>query len=453
MKHTLTILLLLFSAFIFARETVSISGKINNLEGNELSVNGFNFNLIIPINIDGSFAKEFEIEHPGIYTFYANKNSLSIYLAKDIQLIIEGDATNFLTTTKLSGKNLEENIYLFEKAKLFAPTLNTQKFYKLEEEAFVKTVDSIFSENQLLLKRSTDLKPEFSRFEEKHIIHGVQPFFNYYAVYHSMYTNSNLSKAKLAEAKVIKINDIAVSDDEFFFSPVFRTLQTSKFNVAYTQKFEKKPSLCKTYIEEALVNIPNPMIQDFLLQNAAREIKSNKEKDRFLYEAVIALSKNENFKNDLIQKMKNIGSFVNGSPAPNFELLDNNDKKVTLEDFKGKYIFIDFWATWCKPCIAEIPSLKKMEEKFKDKNIVFLSISIDNQKDVEKWKKFITDNELHGPQLIGDNGWKSKVSKEYIIQSVPRFVLIDTEGLLVDIDAPRPSDSKLTRILNKLDKI
>lgn len=453
MKHYFTLVLLFFSVFIFAKEIVSVSGKISNLEGNEVLINGFNYNVTIPVNTDGSFTKQFEIEHSGIYTFYADKNTLSIYLSKDIQLIIDADALNFLSTAKVSGKNLDENKYLFEKVKLYVPTLNTQKFYSLKEEAFIKTVDSIFSENQLLLKKSTNLKPEFYVLEEKHIVHGVQPFYNNYRAYHSMYTNTNYSKAKLVEEKIIKINDIEISDDEFLFSAIFRQLQNSKFNVVFIPKFQKKPSLCKTYIEEAFVNIQNPIVQDFLLQNTAREIKSDTEKDKFLYEAVIALSKNENFKNDLIQKMKNIRNFVNGSPAPSFELMDNNDKKVTLADFKGKYVYIDFWATWCKPCIAEIPSLKKVEEKFKDKNIVFLSISIDNQKDIGKWKKFILDNELHGPQLIGDNGWKSKVSKEYIIQSVPRFVLIDTEGFLVDIDAPRPSDSKLTKMLNKLDKI
>lgn len=452
MKHLFTFSLLLFSVFIFAKETVSISGKINNLEGNELFVNGFNFNLSIPVNPDGSFAKEFEIEHPGIYTFYADKNNFSVYLAKDIQLVLEADAANFLTTAKLSGKNIEENNYLLEKAKLYAPTLNTQKFYSLKEEAFVKTADSIFAANQSLLKRS-NLKPDFSRLEEKYIIHGVQPFFNYYRVYYSMYTKSSLPKAKLVEAKVIKISNIEISEEEFFFSSTFRGLQNSKFNAAFTPKFEKNPSLCKSYIEEAFANIPNLQIQEFLLKNSARDIKSNKEKDKFLFEAITTLSKDEKFKGELREKMESIGSFVNGSPAPNFELLDNNDKKVTLEDFKGKYVYIDFWATWCKPCIGEIPSLKKMEEKFKDKNIVFLSISVDNQKDTAKWKKFIIDKELHGPQLIGDNGWESKISKEYTLQSIPRFVLIDTEGFLVDINAPRPSDSKLAKMLNKLDKI
>jgi len=452
MKHYFTFILLLFSVFAFTKETVSISGKINNLEGNELFVNGLNFNLAIPVNADGSFTKEFEIEHPGIYTFYADKNSLSVYLAKDIQLAINADASNFIPTAKLSGNNIEESSYLLEKTKLFVPTLNAEKFYTLKEKAFIKTVDSILSENQSLLKRG-NLNTEFSRLEEKHILHGVQPFFNYYKIYYSIYTKSSIPKAKLVEAKAIKNSDIEISDDEFFFSPAFRSIAYSKFNQDFKSRFDAKPALCKTYLEEYFITVTNPEVQDFLLKNVTRDIRTNTEKDKHLFDAVMALSKDEKFKSELAEKMKTIGSLVNGSPAPGFELLDHNDQKVRLEDFKGKYVYIDFWASWCKPCIAEIPSLKKVEEKFKGRNIVFLSISIDQQKDVAKWKKFIADKELDGIQLIANDASGSPVSKEYMIQSIPRFVLIDTEGFLVDINAPRPSDSKLTKILNKLEKI
>lgn len=124
-----------------------------------------------------------------------------------------------------------------------------------------------------------------------------------------------------------------------------------------------------------------------------------------------------------------------------------------MNDFKGKNIYIDFWATWCKPCVAEIPDLKKLEEKFKDKNIVFLSISLDSQKDVEKWKNFIEKKELGGIQLIAENAWSSKTVKDYLVDSIPRFIIVDSEGTLVDIDAPRPSSGKINKVLNRLDNL
>lgn len=454
MKYVFTPFLLLCSVLLFAGQTVSVSGNLQHLDGNEIQLGGLNLSVSIPVNADGSFAKEFEIAHPGIYSFIVNKNSLYVYLAADVRLTIDADAEDLTGSAKISGHNIAETQYLIEKAKIYEPMLSQAvAMYSLREEEFVKRIDGFFADNTALLSRSTNLSPGFVILEEKHIIHGIQPYYSNYKFMYSYYTKSNVPKAKLAESKVILYDNTTISNEEFFFSSVFRNIMNGKFHKAFTENFNKKPSLAKTYIEEALAGQDNPEIRDYLVKNLSRDIKSNKGKDQHLFEAIMALSGDEKFKQALAEKVKTFGTFVNGSPAPNFTLTDQNGQSVSLEDFKGKYVFLDFWATWCKPCVAEIPSLKTVEEKFKDRNIVFLSVSVDTPKDVEKWKKFLADKQLEGIHLIGDNGWESRISKEYLIQSIPRFVLIDTDGFLIDTDAPRPSNSKLTRILNRLDKI
>ena len=143
---------------------------------------------------------------------------------------------------------------------------------------------------------------------------------------------------------------------------------------------------------------------------------------------------------------------LNNTPAPSFDYINYAGGKSTLEDFKGKYVYIDVWATWCGPCRAEIPFLKAKEEKYHDKNIVFLSISIDTQKDFEKWKKFVGEKELKGVQLFADNDWKSEFVKAYNIDGIPRFILVDPKGMTVNANAPRPSapefDQEIGSLLN-----
>jgi predicted DNA-binding protein YlxM (UPF0122 family) len=85
---------------------------------------------------------------------------------------------------------------------------------------------------------------------------------------------------------------------------------------------------------------------------------------------------------------------MNGSVSPTFEYDNYKGGKTKLEDFRGKYVYIDVWATWCGPCRQEIPFLKKTEEKYHGKNIVFLSMSIDKVKDVEKWRTMAKDLEM-----------------------------------------------------------
>ena len=106
---------------------------------------------------------------------------------------------------------------------------------------------------------------------------------------------------------------------------------------------------------------------------------------------------------------------LNGSVSPSFDYENYAGGKTKLEDFKGKYVYIDVWATWCGPCRAEIPFLKKAEEKYHDKNIAFVSISIDKLKDHEKWKAMIKEKELGGVQVFADNDWNSKFVQDYKI--------------------------------------
>lgn len=141
---------------------------------------------------------------------------------------------------------------------------------------------------------------------------------------------------------------------------------------------------------------------------------------------------------------------MNNSQSPLFDYVNYAGGKTKLTDLKGKYVYIDVWATWCGPCRGEIPSLQKVEEKYKDKKIAFISISVDVQKDFEKWKKFVADKTLGGIQLFADKDWNSDFIRAFGIDSIPRFILIDPTGKVVNADAPRPSDSKLQVLFDSL---
>ena len=141
---------------------------------------------------------------------------------------------------------------------------------------------------------------------------------------------------------------------------------------------------------------------------------------------------------------------IAGKPSKSFDYINRKGGKTKLEDFKGKYVYIDVWATWCGPCRAEIPFLKKIEEKYHGKNIEFVSISIDVNKDYEKWKNFVTEKQLGGVQLFADKDWSSDFITSFGINSIPRFLLIDPQGNVVDADAVRPSSPELVSTLDKL---
>jgi thiol-disulfide isomerase/thioredoxin len=139
-----------------------------------------------------------------------------------------------------------------------------------------------------------------------------------------------------------------------------------------------------------------------------------------------------------------------GKASPQFDYENFKGGKTKLADLKGKYVYIDLWATWCAPCRAEIPYLQKIEEKYHGKNIEFVSISIDKLKDNEKWKKFVTDKNLGGTQLFADKDWESEFVTNYGVTGIPRFILIDPNGNVVNADAKRPSAPELQTQLDSL---
>lgn len=135
---------------------------------------------------------------------------------------------------------------------------------------------------------------------------------------------------------------------------------------------------------------------------------------------------------------------LNGTKSPDFDFENHKGGKTKLADFKGKYVYIDVWATWCGPCRAEIPHLKKLEEHYHGNDkIEFVSISVDKMKDHDKWKKFVDDKELGGVQLFADKDWNSEFVKGYKINGIPRFIIIGPDGNIVNADAPRPSSATI----------
>ncbi len=145
-----------------------------------------------------------------------------------------------------------------------------------------------------------------------------------------------------------------------------------------------------------------------------------------------------------------------GKPSPKFKnYINYKGGKTSLDALKGKYVYIDVWATWCNPCIAEIPSLKILEKKYRNKNIRFVSISIDDQKSAgswdkakAKWRKMVKDKNLTGTQLYA--GKDIEFMKDYLVTGIPRFILIDPNGNIVNPNAPRPSNPALENLFKEL---
>ena len=149
------------------------------------------------------------------------------------------------------------------------------------------------------------------------------------------------------------------------------------------------------------------------------------------------------------QKAEKALQLVAGHEAIDFEMIDAKGNAVRLSDFKGKAVYVDFWATWCIPCCMQIPYMEKVAAKYKgDSRVACISVSLD--KKVEDWLEKLDEDKPAWPQYRTADAGKA-VQTAYGFAAIPRFMLFDRNGQIVDIDAPRPQS--FDEVCGMIDKI
>lgn len=130
-----------------------------------------------------------------------------------------------------------------------------------------------------------------------------------------------------------------------------------------------------------------------------------------------------------VTKMLGLKSVSIGQIAPDFKLPDPSGKEFQLSDFRGKYVLLDFWASWCAPCREENPNIVKQFERFKEKNFTVVGISLDD--DRASWLKAIKDDRLNWSHLSELKKWDGKVSLLYKVEGIPASFLLDPSGKII----------------------
>lgn len=208
----------------------------------------------------------------------------------------------------------------------------------------------------------------------------------------------------------------------------------------------------RNFVKQFIEDEKNSIVPVFAALYAANFISPEEEYDWFMglkerFEREYSESKYTQWFAQFVAPYESLAILQPGRPAPDFKLTTPNGDSLALSDLRGKYVMVDFWASWCAPCRQENPNIVKMYERFKDKNFEILGVSLDRDRD--GWVKAIKDDKLVWPQVSDLKFWDSMVTSLYAIQSIPATLIVDPEGLIVARNLRGPElEEKLASLLN-----
>jgi len=430
--------------------------SISNYEGDTLKIKGINYEKSIIKDKKGDFKDTLSIPYKGLFSLVLNnEKSKLLYLEPGIALNIQINHPDSLQNAVFEGTFAEENNFMKEKNIMIESVygkIDTEegsfKIYENEESAFLALNDAYQAKMNALIASSNLKNTYFKEKELADITFHITRNNLIYPDYHGYVTNNREFKTSGNFPKMA--NDFNVDDEDAFkYSLSYRVIVGFLFQNKMYENNEYEKAYERGVLQ--LKKLKSQVIKNELIKNLIYQLNFNDQDLTERYNTLMDISTDEDFEKELTKKYEALQNLAAGKPSPVFENYRNHDgSKTSLADFNGKYVYIDVWATWCGPCIGEIPALQVVEKQFHDSNIAFVSISIDNEKDFEKWKNYVSDKNLGGIQLFADKDWSSDFVQNYAIDGIPRFILLNPEGIIVNADAPRPSDEKLVQDLKAL---
>ena len=399
----------------------------------------------IPVQADGTFRDTIReigdnhfyylVENPAVQTplYLANGTNMELTLNEEV------------SKTMVSGSQTKQTQYLIERNSFINDRINgaDSNLFGQKPQEFKENVKAFFAELDKKLK-AYGFDEEFVKNQEKWTNYKFIEYLTIFPTYHR-YTSGD--EAILPDDFYAERDGIDYDNaEEFRTIDTYRDLVRSKFYTIINNPNDAED--IKKFISEVNA-LKSDNIRADLAKGTLQLISPSSTVNKEIFDFINKNVTDEKVKEAAKKAYDVATKLTSGSPSPKFSNYENfNGGTTSLDDFKGKVTYIDIWATWCLPCRGEIPALKELEKKFHGKDVAFVSISIDQNKD--EWKEFVKSEDLKGVQLFAENAFESQFIQDYGIRQIPTFIIIDKEGKIVNADAPRPSSNEITGLLEGL---
>ncbi len=367
-----------------------------------------------------------------ILQFGSTKKMIFLEQGKDLTVRFSRTVKPNTSRYSFEGELAPENSYMEQQSRLPMISLNANS----TEEEIIRQLNDTINQRKAVLQ-SLNLSPEFKRLESERQRYSILRSCSRYNGWgNGLYP---FLKGQLAENPELLITE---DYQAFLLDALYAIGGESGENTPYSYAAGQLD-----YIDQ---HLKDTTVIDFVLNSVLSKYMEKRGTESI--DGFMEIFRTKARSHEVIQPIEELygkySRIAKGQAIPEFTFLDVKDKEVALSSFKGKYVYIDCWATWCGPCNLQIPALQQLEHKYKGKDIVFVSISRDSNRD--KWKSMVRERKLGGVQLIEKLPTHSEFSDWFMINAIPRFIILDKAGNVYDMNAPRPSDPTTEQILDRL---
>lgn len=407
------------------------------------------------IDSKGRFKFKFKMTEPSYLSLITHKKAIKLFMKPGDTLKVGFNPKDLPTSLIFDGKGAKTNVYLKSKYRLMLEmTIPSEHLYEYSPSAFKAHVDSFYVVQKINLDMHLELMKDVPDFFIKQEQASI-----WYERATKMYEYLLLNEETKNIQKDFYAFEKKTSPDKDSLINVYEYRSYLKAWINYLGQKQLKNDGIRNFSSSELALakmqltvkfLKSSQVKNYLLSSILSEYISyygyKNAKDLFAlydYQCTDTVMKEK-----LITPYQQYIQLSQLSKAPSVSFYNNMGEVLSLDDFVGSYLYVDVWATWCMPCRKQTPHFEQMANENKDKNITFISLSIDKTK--TDWNEFLLKKDLAEHQyLIKDI---EAFLDGYQIKTIPHFLIINDKGQISNADAPRPTDKNhdwLNKIPNK----
>lgn len=399
----------------------------------------------------GYFFLELDAEEANYYSLRAERQEITLYLVPGDSIHLSFENGKIDENTVISGDRVIENQYLLTKSDLLEENNwnNYRALFQLDPDSYFEAIAS--GSNALnvhcdSLASNPEADQRFIEMEENFTTFHVALLNTHYTQYHSFLTDTETEEIDFpTEESDQKFMDLDHTRADLLPLPIFREVLQYQMHKAFEREIAEdiydkdKSTIFRAEYETVDSIFTDKKVQEYLKFKYLLDAISYSGPGAIdpIYEEFIDEAESDFYTHTLMAKMNEWEKIRPGNEVPDFEFLTTDRDEVKLSDLRGSLVYIDVWATWCGPCIREHPYWEELLEEYSESNVHFLAVSIDNT--IEPWIKMVEEKELSGIHWFTEDAWQSDFATHFLVRGIPRFILLDADGKILETSAERPS--------------